>query len=183
MNIFKYIILPLVFIFLALILLTSYFSGGVNTLFNQDSQRVAELGVKAAPLFNIPSIESGKMYKLDDYGDKIVILLFFASWSNESIDQLAIFSNFMQNYKFLNEVQIIAVNSGEDSKTVKTVINRGGYAVPVALDETQVVADKYSINNLPTIVYIDRNGNIRKIVNSMQSAKDIGDNIENLIAN
>lgn len=109
-----------------------------------------------APHWELKDIE-GREVELTDYLGTPLILTFWTSWNERSRDQIKIFDD----YGIKNQgsfFAIVTINNQEDRSTVVNFIDRGGYGVMVALDETGEVGEEYKIRNLPVTYFIDKNG-------------------------
>lgn len=136
---------------------------------------------KKVPFFDIPTLDD-KRIKLSQYSDKPFVIVFFVSWNIESVNQLKIIDKYMNSKKTIdNLVDIIAINSQEDSSVMRSFMRRGGYEVIVGLDHKGEVSENFNIKSLPTTFFIDRDGIIREIYLGVVSEVMLVDKIEQLI--
>ena len=114
--------------------------------------------VRGATLFNIEvqrwlnPIERGD--RLGSFLGKVVVLHFWATWSPESIEQLAHYDELYKKHKDQGLV-VIAIHSAEGADDVDAFIAERGYELPIAVDEG-ASAQRYGIWNWPQSVLIDR---------------------------
>lgn len=155
-----------------------------NSNVNNDTltaQANEKLLYKRAPSFDMQNI-SGNRVKLSDYSNVPVVLVFWATWNQESADQIKIFDDYLNNHKTQSSlIQIEAVNSLEDLSIAKSFIKRGRYIVPVLLDITGDVSEKYNIKSLPTTYFIGKDGIVREIYSGILSEEMIISKVENLL--
>ena len=85
---------------------------------------------------------------------KVVLLHFWATWSPESIEQLAHYDELYQKHKDQGLV-VIAIHSAEGADDVDAFIAERGYELPIAVDEG-ASAQRYGIWNFPQSVLLDR---------------------------
>ena len=85
---------------------------------------------------------------------KVVLLHFWATWSPESIEQLAHYDELYKKHKDEGLV-VIAIHSAEGADDVDAFIAERGYTLPIAVDEG-ASAQRYGIWNFPQSVLLDR---------------------------
>ena len=114
--------------------------------------------VRGAIPFNI---EAQRWINPIEHGDrigwflgKVVVLHFWATWSPESIEQLAHYDELYKKHKDQGLV-VIAIHSTEGADDVDAFIAERGYTVPIAVDEG-ASAQRYGIWNFPQSVLLDR---------------------------
>lgn len=109
--------------------------------------------------FEIPSI-NGKSVKLSDFKGKAVIINFWATWCEPCKVEMPEFEKFYAEYG--DEVEIMAINitSRESSdKSVQSFIDEHKLTFPILLD-TESVFRHYEVINLPTSIFVDKEGKI-----------------------
>jgi len=55
---------------------------------------------------------------------------------------------------------MLAVNIGQDVKTVKKFAEENKYTFPILLDSEGVIADKYHVSGIPSTFVLDQQGRI-----------------------
>ncbi len=85
---------------------------------------------------------------------KVVVLHFWATWSPESIEQLADYDELYKKHKDEGLV-VIAIHSAEGADDLDAFIAERGYTLPIAVDEG-ASAQRYGIWNFPQSVLLDR---------------------------
>ena len=114
--------------------------------------------VRGAIPFNIKAqrwlnpIEHGD--RLVSFLGKVVVLHFWATWSPESIEQLAHYDELYKKHKDEGLV-VIAIHSAEGADDVDAFIAERGYTLPIAVDEG-ASAQRYGIWNFPQSVLLNR---------------------------
>ena len=114
--------------------------------------------VRGAIPFNIKAqrwlnpIEHGD--RLVSFLGKVVLLHFWATWSPESVEQLAHYDELYKNHKDQGLV-VIAIHSAEEADDVDAFVAERGYTLPIAVDEG-ASAQRYGIWNFPQSVLLDR---------------------------
>ena len=128
------------------------------SLFTLDLKQQHRKLVRGAIPFNI---EAQRWINPIEHGDrigwfigKVVVLHFWATWSPESIEQLAHYDELYKKHKDQGLV-VIAIHSAEEADDVDAFIAERGYTLPIAVDEG-ASAQRYGIWNFPQSVLLDR---------------------------
>ncbi|HEX2926825.1 MAG TPA: TlpA disulfide reductase family protein [Ruminiclostridium sp.] len=122
----------------------------------------------------------GKKVSLDDFKGKYVYLNFFATWCPPCRAEMPDIERVYQEYKNKNLV-VLAVNLGEDSKTVKDFFTQNDLSFKALLDSNRSIAQKYGISAIPVSIFIDRQGNIAAKKVGEMTRSDMEANIEILL--
>jgi len=126
----------------------------------------AEIG-KDAPFFDLPGLET-KAAKLSDFLGAPLVLTFWTSWNQASADQIKIFDDFLAENPAMG-FKILAINNQEDRSAAASFYNRGGYRIPVLLDESGAVGELYAVRVLPATFFIDEEGKIAAVLTGIVS--------------
>ena len=137
---------------ITLIFLLARFSGGsFSLLLNGLSTKTEPFrsgGTSAsvggvAPYFELSDL-GGSRVRLSDLVSVPLIITFWATWQEEGADQIKILDDYtIQHPQGL--FKIISINNQEDKSAVMSFIRRGGYNVPVLLDQTGATGKSYGI--------------------------------------
>ena len=114
---------------------------------------------KKAPEFSLKSTD-GKMVKLSDYKNKIVIIDFWATWCPPCRRGIPDLVSIQKEFK--KEVVIIGV-SLDDERSIKDIpgfMKEYGINYPVVYGDEKVVRDYGNIRSIPTAFVIDKKGNL-----------------------
>lgn len=121
-----------------------------------------------APAFALTGLD-GKEVKLADFRGKPVFLNFWATWCPPCREEMPFVQELLSAYG--KDVAFLAVNLTASERGVKSVeefMRQNGYTLPVALDKSGNVADKYLVRAIPTSFFIDAKGRIRqKVIGGM----------------
>lgn len=112
----------------------------------------------AAPNFTLVAT-NGRTISLSDFKGKNVYLNFWATWCPPcklEMPEIEKLFNETQN----SDLVILAINLGEDKKTVESFMENKNYKFTTLLDSNQSVANLYNVVSIPTSYFIDKNGNI-----------------------
>jgi peroxiredoxin len=132
-----------------------------------------------APDFTLTDL-NGKTVGLNDFSGKIIILNFWTTWNPAAQDQIVILESLYGQIKNDPGVALMAVNNLQNKSLVTNFIRRGGYTLPVLLDEDGKLGELYSITTLPATFFIDKSGRIRDIFIGIINEKEIKERTDKL---
>jgi peroxiredoxin len=118
-----------------------------------------EIG-KVAPDFTLETID-GQSVSLNDFRGKTVLLNFWMTSCDACVSELPYLQTASDNLTG-QQVVILAVNCGESSKAVHSIVDRLKLSFPVLLDPEGTICTAYQ-HGAPTAFLIDSNGIIRVI--------------------
>lgn len=128
----------------------------------EESEKIFGVDIgKEAPHWELLDLE-GNSFTLSNFLGEPLVLTFWASWNSISADQIKIFDEYLTQNKE-TVFKIVSINNQEDKSIVLNFIQRGGYKVPVLLDETGKVGELYKIKSLPVTYFLDKDGVIRDV--------------------
>lgn len=93
--------------------------------------------------------DEGKEIKLSDYKDQAVMVLFWNSENEDSIEMLKRVNAMYPKYK--DTVKVLAINT----KNEKDLEILNEIEVPVYYDQNQEIVNQYNITELPAMLYIN----------------------------
>ncbi len=117
----------------------------------------ATLG-QPAPAFELADLEGAKV-SLASLRGKTVLLDFWATWCKPCHEQTRILTPLYEELAGQG-IEFLAVNSGEDEATVRRFVDKNPFAYPVLLDPEDSLAGKLDVIALPTLVVVDKDGNV-----------------------
>jgi len=108
--------------------------------------------------FRLPTIDGRKLGPADFKG-KVVVADFWATWCRPCFLQADILHAVREQYPEA-DVQFLAIDVGEDEKTVRAFLAKRPMPYPVLLDEDEKVSGSLGVVGFPTLLVIDRKGDI-----------------------
>ena len=142
---------------LLLCLLIAFFSVGLQAEENEKS---------IAPNFTLKS-HQGKNIKLSELRGQVIMLNFWASWCGSCIQQFPQLNQYYQQNKDRG-FTLLAINMDEDIKKAQRFTGKRNIHFPVLFDPENQIIQRYSIDDIPAAVLIDRDGYIRYTLNASQ---------------
>lgn len=134
---------------------------GLNLfLFFDDGEMFAHRDL--APGFELPVYDRDETLALNDLRGQIVLIDFWATWCAPCRVQMPALEAVHQP----GDVAVLSVNTDEDSperhELIANFFHDVGLSLPTVLDDGSVRA-LYRVGTIPTLVVVDRDGNINHI--------------------
>ncbi len=136
----------------------------VFTIYRGLHENIVNVG-DSAPNFSIAT-DSGRTISTSDFGGKVLVLNFWATWCPPCIQELPSLDAF--NRKFSGQgVVVLGISVDKDSKAYQNFLKRAGISFLTARDPEQNVNREYGTVQFPETYIIDRNGKVlEKIINA-----------------
>lgn len=124
-----------------------------------------------SPQFILKDI-NGEDTSLVDFRGKKVLLSFWASWCpycKKEMESLKLVSDQVDK----EEVEIISINFKEDKDKIKRFMEENKYDFLTLLDLKGEITKLYNIKGIPTMIFIDEEGNIYNIQQKYCTSEEI----------
>ena len=134
-----------------------------------------------APDFTLQTFD-GRAVTLGDYtagGGTPVVLNFWATWCPPCRVEMPYFENVSNLYD--GEVAILGLNQAESAAIIGDYARDHGLTYPLLVDEDMRVNNLYGELNLPTTIFIDKNGVVREVLIGTISQAVLEDRVEGLL--
>lgn len=134
---------------------------------------------KGAPAVDIKVVDlNGNEATLNDIlsGDELTQLDFFQTTCKFCIQAMPDLVELDKR----DDVRVVLVDVGESVETVKEFMKKQEIALPVVVDESGEIAQKYFISGFPTSVYIDKDGILKGGVVGYRAMDDMIEVIEDM---
>lgn len=133
-----------------------------------------------APDFELANLD-GEIISLSDLRGSPVLLNFWATWCPPCREEMPYLQQVYQEWS-PKGLELLTVNIGESSSSVKGFLEANELSLPVLLDSTKEVADWYNITAIPVSLFIDEEGVIRvKIIGAFPSKRAIEQSLTKII--
>lgn len=121
----------------------------------------------SAPEFAIKA-DTGKEYSLHNFGGKLLLLNFWASWCGPCVQEIPALNQMAQTLGPKGLV-VLGVSVDKDEKAYKDFLNRLPLAYPSGRDPEQVINQRYGTVQFPESYLIDSNGRVLEKFVSVQA--------------
>ncbi len=126
----------------------------------------------SAPTFSLPQVGGDYFFLRDVSGPKlrkpwknktkyVVVMSFFATWCVPCQKEIPHLEEVKKQLKDA-PVKIMLVDVGEKPEVLDPYLAKKKPKLPVLADRYQMVSKKYNVKSLPTMVVIDKQGNVRR---------------------
>lgn len=123
-----------------------------------------------APPIVLKNLDGGSTFYLRDYCGQartprtrqerdVVVLSFFTTWCENCKKEIPCLQEMASRFAG-DSIRFYLVNVGEDRDTVEAYVFQRVVSLPILHDEFSVTSQKYKASSLPTLVVIDKIGNI-----------------------
>ena len=112
-----------------------------------------------APSFALPS-RAGDTVSLDKLKGQVVMLNFWASWCGPCRQEMPLLEQMHKRYSSLG-FTLVGVNVDANSSDAEAWLAKTPVSFPVLFDRESKVSKLYSVNAMPSSIFIDRKGNVR----------------------
>jgi RNA polymerase sigma factor (sigma-70 family) len=135
----------------------------------RDRTKPLALGTPA-PEWEAEAWSDGRARKLADYRGKVVVLNFWGIWCGACLSELPLLEKLRAKFEPLGVVFLTLHTPGENEKTVREVLEMKKASLIFAFDRDRtrdeifepngMTAERYGVSGYPTLVMIDRRGNV-----------------------
>jgi cytochrome c biogenesis protein CcmG/thiol:disulfide interchange protein DsbE len=132
-------------------------------------ERITNAGDKA-PDFKIVS-DSARTYTRSDFGGKLLVLNFWASWCAPCVEEVPSLDAF-QRTMATDGVVVLGVSIDTNEKRYKQFLDRFHVNFPTARDPNADISSSYGTFQIPETYIIDRTGRVREKIISNQNWMD-----------
>jgi len=116
-----------------------------------------------------PKDQYGNSHSLSKYKGKTVLLIFWATWCPDCLEELPDIERLYKEYQQEKneDIVILGINTPNreietDIKGITAFMQKNNYTFPSLMDEDGKVFESYDIRTYPTTYFIDKDGKIRE---------------------
>lgn len=114
-----------------------------------------------APPFTLAA-RGGGTVSLAQYKGQVVMINFWASWCGPCRQEMPLLETIYKKYNKLG-FTMLGVNVEPDAKAADAWLKDMTVTFPIVYDPDSKVSKAYDVAGMPSTVFIDRNGNLRKL--------------------
>lgn len=112
------------------------------------------------------------------YNQKPVCLFFWASWSEDSLRQLAVLESVYPQYG--QDLYFVTIPVGPDLQASRSYVSQKGYALPVYGSQKQML-NEYGVHQVPLLIFIARGGQMTRPFDAVLDQRQVRYEIEKLL--
>ena len=127
----------------------------------------------------------GNSHSLSKYKGKTVLLIFWATWCPDCLEELPDIEKLYKEYQLEKNENIIILGINTPNREVETDVKgitsfmkKNNYTFPTLMDEDGKVFESYDIRTYPATYFIDRNGKISRCIKEIMHYDDMKKSIE-----
>jgi thiol-disulfide isomerase/thioredoxin len=114
-----------------------------------------------APAFALGA-RGGHDVSLAQYRGQVVMINFWASWCGPCRQEMPLLEGIYKKYNKLG-FTLLGVNVEPDSKAADDWLKATPVSFPILYDKDSKVSQLYEVGGMPSTVFIDRSGKLRKL--------------------
>ena len=135
---------------------------------------------KAAPDFTLQNLD-GQSISLSALKGKPVLVNFWATRCPPCVSEMPYIQEIYDEWSGKGLI-LLAINIGESSSEIEQFLQKHNLSLPVLLDTRAVVAQRYSIQYIPTTFFIDKDGIIQeKIIGAFPNKEAIENRVSKIM--
>ena len=125
---------------------------------------------KAAPDFTLKSLK-GSNLKLSEFRGDVVMINFWATWCGPCQQEMPILNDLYLKYRD-EGLTMLGVNVEKNTSKAADMIRELRVVYPVLFDKQSQVSKDYNVDDMPTTVLVDRDGNLRYVHQGFKSGNE-----------
>jgi peroxiredoxin len=164
-----------IILFAALAVFTLYITWRTKSLEKSIANRdeVSVIIAKPAPAFSLASLD-GRTISLSDYAGKKVVVSYWASWCGPCKVELPELREFYKrHHKADSGFEILAISIDENRSDAEKYAAAEKLPFPVLLDPQSKIADAYSVEGIPTMFVIGKDGKVEYAHTGLQEGMQL----------
>jgi len=128
------------------------------------SQLALSLELEApAPDFTLKS-NQGENIRLADLHGEVVMINFWATWCGPCVQEMPLLDELHQKYESAGFTLLgVNVEDADDTEKVNEMIEKLQVSFPILYDVEDIASKLYSVDAMPSTVFVGREGNFRYV--------------------
>ncbi len=129
---------------------------------------------KAAPNFSLDSLEGHRVSLAEFRGKKKVVVSYWASWCGPCRVELPQLKQFYEKYhKEDSDFEVVGISIDDDRESAESFARRAKLPFPILLDHEHNAADAYSVDAIPAMFIVDKNGVVSYATTGLEEALEV----------
>ena len=136
------------------------------------ADRIGDLQLGSeSPDFSTTDLQGRQVVLSEFQGRKVVVVDFWATWCAPCLQAMPTLQELYDEFKG-REVEILAVNLGEDPKRIQRFMERHSYTFRVVADQDQAIGNRFGISAIPAQLVVNADGRIEWVQVGYQSSRE-----------
>lgn len=123
---------------------------------------------RRAPSFTLPNTK-GKLLNSAELNGKMTVLSFMSTWSPAAREQIGLLTELSKN----TAINVVPVAVLDQPGRVEAILRLGGYNLPMLVDRDGTTLADYLLQDIPTHIFLDRDGIIKKVMVGVLSKEEL----------
>ncbi|HWZ98831.1 MAG TPA: TlpA disulfide reductase family protein [Candidatus Dormibacteraeota bacterium] len=139
-----------------------------------DHDSAATMRGKSAPDFSLDSLEGHKVSMAEFRGKKKVVISYWASWCGPCRVELPELKQFYEKYhKEDSDFEVLAISIDDDRESAEAYATKAKLPFPVLLDLGHDTAEAYSVEAIPTMFIVEKDGKVKSASTGVDQSMEI----------
>lgn len=114
-----------------------------------------------APDFTLKSNQNSNI-RLGDLRGEVVMINFWATWCGPCLQEMPLLDDLYEKYESAGFTLLgVNVEEADDRAKVDEMMQELGVSFPILYDIESIASELYSVDAMPSTVFVDREGNFR----------------------
>jgi thiol-disulfide isomerase/thioredoxin len=140
---------------------------------------------RAVPAFSLATLDGRPMRSVDDFGGRVVVLAFWATWCAPCLAELPEIDRLHAEFRNDPRVMVVAVNTasgGDTAERAAGFLANRHFSFPAAIDvmrpgDRGSAARSLAVAGIPAIYVLDRHGRLRIVHHGYDSSERLAANL------
>lgn len=129
---------------------------------------------KAAPNFSLDSLEGRKISLAEFHAKKKVVISYWASWCGPCKIEMPQLKEFYEkHHKEDSDFEVLAISIDDDRDSAENYAMKAKLPFPVLLDLGHDAADAYSVNAIPALFVVNKEGVVSYAATGVEQSLEV----------
>ncbi len=123
---------------------------------------------------------NGQKSKISDYSGKVILLNFWATWSEACVSEMAVMQKVREKFD-VNQVSILCINVWDTEKLAKEFQNNNKFTFDIGIDNDELISNTFKLDMIPKTFVINKKGEILSFFNGASNEQAYQQAINNAL--